>query len=121
MVAQLDHILLSVESIRVHCASPFVNLSIHIRRRAIPSLWFWPHGWMAMACTALGRAGSTTYIVYTRRPVTRSQGTGTEDPVTETSTPEGDALLNRVKARTFGAPSYKPITLNRDTRTPHSG
>ncbi|CAK9217940.1 unnamed protein product [Sphagnum jensenii] len=76
---------------------------------------------MAMACTALGRAGSTTYIVYTRRPVTRSQGTGTEDPVTETSTPEGDALLNRVKARTFGAPSYKPITLNRDTRTPHSG
>ncbi len=121
MVVQLHHILLSVASIRVHCASPFVNLSIHISRRAILSLWFWPHGWIAMACTALGRAGSTTYIVYTRRPVTRSQGTGTEDPVTETSTPEGDALLNRVKARTFGAPSYKPITLNRETRTPHSG
>lgn len=53
----------------------------------------------------------------------RADASGVKDPVTGTSTPEGDALVDRVKKRTTSrAPGvYTPTPSKRDTRTAHSG
>lgn len=75
---------------------------------------------MAMASTgALGRAVQSRGSLF---PV-RADASGVKDPVTGTSTPEGDALIDRVKSRTVKkAPAiYTRTPSKRDTRTPHSG
>lgn len=73
-----------------------------------------------MACTGVwGRAISMSNVMV------RSDAAGVKDPVTGTSTPEGDALLERVKGkmvvRKKSVGEYTPSAVRRDTRTPHSG
>jgi hypothetical protein len=75
---------------------------------------------LVMACTGVwGRAISMSNVMV------RSDAAGVKDPVTGTSTPEGDALLDRVKGkmvvRKKSVGEYTPSAVRRDTRTPHSG
>lgn len=75
---------------------------------------------LAMACTGVwGRAISMSNVMV------RSDAAGVTDPLTGTSTPEGDALLDRVKGkmvvRKKSVGEYTPSAVRRDTRTPHSG
>jgi hypothetical protein len=75
---------------------------------------------MAMACTgAWGRVVQAQSC----RSLARADASGVKDPATGTSTPEGDALLARVKAEASPkSPAiYTPTPTKRDTRTPHSG
>lgn len=75
---------------------------------------------MAMACTgAWGRVVQAQSC----RSLARADASGVKDPATGTSTPEGDALLARVKAEASPkSPAiYTPTPAKRDTRTPHSG
>ena len=75
---------------------------------------------LVMACTGVwGRAIPMSNVMV------RSDAAGVKDPVTGTSTPEGDALLDRVKGkmvvRKKSVGEYTPSAVRRDTRTPHSG
>lgn len=76
---------------------------------------------MAMA-TAWGRVLQAPSYGGRLFPV-RADASGVKDPTTGTSTPEGDALADRVKSRTSKKASgvYTPTPSKRDTRTPHSG
>lgn len=81
---------------------------------------------MAMACT--GAWGRVLQVPrYRGSSLARADASGVKDPVTGTSTPEGDALLDRVKSKTGASTSptaqaiYTTTPSKRETRTPHSG
>lgn len=75
---------------------------------------------MTIACTGvLGRVA--VYAPSRRGCVVKAESSAENNPVTGTSTPEGNALKDRVKSKQTAAAVYTPTLADRDTRTPHSG
>ena len=114
-----------VGSLLLHASEPseFSIIEIHSRL----ALGFEFRMAMAMACT--GAWGRILEVQgYKGLSLARADASGVKHPVTGTSTPEGDFLLERVKSKTAASPKspaaaaiYTPTPSKRDTRTPHSG